>query len=281
MKTHLTALFVSAILIATIGSAPSFAQIVDPVTVTTDKTSYANGDKILVTGKVVNVLQGDISMRVVAPNGNTVGLGQFSVGPDRTFSAELTAGGPLWKSDGTYTVIVQYGNHESTTEFGFTGAGSGSGSGTVPGDAMETFPVDAGEQGTFSVSYSITGGSITSITASGESNSLVIMIDATDDGELTITLPRDVIDARMDVREGDDDQFYVLVDGEERDFEETKTDTDRTLTIGFFADSEEIEIIGTWAIPEFGTIAALILATAVAAIIAVSARSRLSIMPKY
>jgi predicted secreted protein with PEFG-CTERM motif len=49
----------------------------------------------------------------------------------------------------------------------------------------------------------------------------------------------------------------------------------------FPAGAETIEIIGTYVIPEFGTIAAMILAVAIISIIAISAKSRLSIIPRY
>jgi predicted secreted protein with PEFG-CTERM motif len=79
----------------------------------------------------------------------------------------------------------------------------------------------------------------------------------------------------------ENDEFFVLVDGEEVDFDEIITSTDRTLTINFLAGTEEIEIIGTFVIPEFGTIAAMILAVAIISIIAISSKSRLSIVPRY
>ena len=110
-----------------------------------------------------------------------------------------------------------------------------------------------------------------------DANSLIISIDAMDDGSITLTIPRSVLDATIN---GADDDFFVLVDGEEVDFDETVTSTDRTLTIAFPAGAEEIEIIGTFVVPEFGTIAAMILAVAIISIIAVSAKSRLSIMPR-
>ncbi len=126
--------------------------------------------------------------------------------------------------------------------------------------------------------YDITGGgTVTSISPDIDANSLFINLDTTELGVLTVTLPRDVIDATIS---GEDDDFFVIVDGEEVDFEETKTSTDRTLDIEFPAGAEEIEIIGTFVIPEFGTIAAMILAVAIISIIAVSAKSRLSIMPR-
>jgi len=44
---------------------------------------------------------------------------------------------------------------------------------------------------------------------------------------------------------------------------------------------QEIEIIGSFVVPEFGTIAVLILAIAIISIIAVSSKTKLSILPKY
>ena len=108
--------------------------------------------------------------------------------------------------------------------------------------------------------------------------SLLIYIQATDDGSITLTIPRTILDAS--INDGDD-EFFVLVDGEEVDFEEITTSTDRTLTIEFSAGAEQIEIIGTFVIPEFGTIAAMILAVAIISIIAISAKSRLSIPSRY
>jgi len=111
-----------------------------------------------------------------------------------------------------------------------------------------------------------------------DANSLIISVDASEDGSLTLTIPRSVLDATIN---GGDDEFFVLVDGEEVDFDETTSSTSRTLTIPFQAGAEEIEVIGTFVVPEFGTIAAMILAVAIVSIIAISAKSRLSIMPRY
>ena len=74
-----------------------------------------------------------------------------------------------------------------------------------------------------------------------------------------------------------DGDFFVLVDDEEKEYDETKTtDTYRTLSIGFFAGSEEIQIFGTSVIPEFGVLAIMILAISLVSIIAITSRSRLA-----
>ncbi len=262
----------TAILISSIGVAPAFAQIEDPIVISTDKSSYSDGETIIVSGEVSDLLSGyAVSLQVIAPNGNRVTVQQFDVGADKMFSVEITAGGPLWKASGTYTITVLYGTTARTAEatFDFGGStGTGPSGTTGPSIDVEGYPVG----------YSITGGSILSITADVDANSLIIEISTTSDGELTIILPRALIDAKFN---GDDDEFFVLVDAEEMDFDETKTDTHRTLTIAFFDGSEEIEIIGTFVIPEFGAIAALILAVAIISIIVVSAKTRLSLIPRY
>ena len=271
MNTHLSVFTLSAIIIASIGIAPAFGQIADSIVVTTDKPSYEDGETILVTGEVRELLSGyPVSLRVIAPNGNLVSVAQIDVGSDKKFNAELTAGGALMKSEGTYTIAVLYGTESRTAETTFTFGGS-------TGTPSEGTKIKV--EGTdFMVSYKITGGKLVSITPDVEAHSLTIAITASQDGSLVITLPRALIDAKM----GDqDDTFFVLVDGEEVDFEETTTSTDRTLTIQFPAGAEEIEIIGTVVVPEFGTIAVMILAVAIISIIAVSAKSRLSIMPRY
>ena len=274
MNANLKAFMLTAILVASISTAPVFGQISEPIMVATDKTSYSEGETIVVTGTVRDLLSGvPVSLTVMAPNGNLVAVQQPSVGADKKFSAELTAGGPLMKSEGTYTIVVLYGNQSRISETTFEFGGS---TVIMQDDNKYSVAIDESE---YALDYSITGGSLVSIVPNMDDKSLVITIDSVEDGSLTLTLPRSIIDA---LDEDMDINFLVFVDREESDdVEETSTSSDRTLTILFPAGAEEIEIIGTWIVPEFGTIAAMILAVAIVSIIAISARSRLSIMPRY
>ncbi len=282
MSTHLKAFTLFAILIASIGGGSAFAQtpgqvgeMIEAIVVTTDKESYADGDTVVISGQVRELLSGfPVTLRVIAANGNIVTLGQLDVNADKTFGTELASGGPLWRSTGEYTVIVQYGTESRISETTFQFGGSTGGPGTGP-----TGPTVGVDRTNFVLSYTITGGSVLSVTPDDDANSLIIGISTTSDGELTITLPRELIDAVDE--SGQEDTFFVLIDGEEVDFDETKTSTDRTLTIAFPDGAEEIEIIGSFVVPEFGTIAALILAIAIISIIAVSSKTKLSILPKY
>ena len=116
--------------------------------------------------------------------------------------------------------------------------------------------------------YSITGGVVTDTSVNIKDKSIVISIDAHDDGVLTLSPSKDVIDG-MEI---------VLVDGEQWDDAEI---TGNDVTVMFLAGAEEIEVIGTWVIPEFGAIAVMILAVAIVSVIVVSARSKMGIMPRY
>ena len=278
MKSQLMVFALSAILVAGIGMAPAFGQIQNSIVVTTDKIAYSDGETILVTGEVRDLYSGiPVTMKVIAPNGNLVQLDQISVGVDKKFTTEITAGGALMTADGTYTIIVQYENKNRIAETTFEFGGS-----TAPPveDVISSEVTDTtvSVQGSSDlIGYEITGAKLLGIIPDVDANSLIISIDAMDDGSITLTIPRSVLDATIN---GADDDFFVLVDGEEVDFDETITSTDRTLTIAFPAGAEEIEIIGTFVVPEFGTIAAMILAVAIISIIAVSAKSRLSIMPR-
>ena len=120
--------------------------------------------------------------------------------------------------------------------------------------------------GVISIGTAFAEGSLISVQTND--NSFIINIDSDDDGTLTIS-PSTSTQTGI---------FMVLVDGEESDDAEINGNT---VIVPFNAGTEEIEIIGTFVIPEFGTIAAMILAVAIISIIAISSKSRLSIVPRY
>ena len=295
MKTQLMIFVLFGILITSVGSTPVFGEN-ESIIVTTDKSSYLEGETISISGEIKNIALGNqLSIVIQAPNGNIVALDQITVGSDKQFSTEIKLGGKLMKQEGTYTIKVQYGEQSITTSFEFGGVIDMSENAleeTIVEDTVEDIVIEDPaivdsivtattltiQDSTDLILYEITNGKITNVIPDLDAVSLLIDIEAIDDGSITLTIPRSVLDATIN---DNDDEFFVLVDGEEVDFEEITTSTDRTLTIEFLAGSEQIEIIGTFVIPEFGTIAAMILAVAIISIIAISAKSRLSIVPRY
>ena len=128
----------------------------------------------------------------------------------------------------------------------------------------------------FQITYAMTEGMIKQVSPDEDAKSLMVQIDSVSNGTLAIKLPREVIDAKFD---DEDDDFFVVIDGEEVGFDETKSENERTLTINYPAGAEEIEIIGTSVIPEFGAIAAVILMVSILGVILFS-KSKIGLYPK-
>jgi len=118
--------------------------------------------------------------------------------------------------------------------------------------------------------YSISSGSVSSIMTNSDDATLVVAIDTSDDGELSINLDSDYITAF------DDGSYFVLVNGEEVWFSQDGYD----LTIPYESGTEKIEIVGSVVVPEFGTIAMIVLAVAIVSIIAITAKTRTALIPK-
>ena len=117
----------------------------------------------------------------------------------------------------------------------------------------------------------VTSGVVHHIGANSDDDTLIVhLFDAKDDGELKIVLNRDIITPF------DDGTYFVLVDNEEVEFEQMRN----TLHIPYHAGAERIEIVGSHVVPEFGTIAMIVLAVAIVSIIAITAKTKTSLIPK-
>ena len=254
----------------------TFAQSNQVLTVTTEKESYAAGEPVVILGLVDIKLEGTQAIiQIMSPIGNMVRAEQILVDSDGSFSKTIeTSIGGVWKETGTYTVKVSYG--ENSTQIGFEYGGMMSaGVQTTPEFAMEenekmlqTIMIED-----HSLDYELTCAEIQSMTPDTEMKSMIIAIKTDCDGELTITLPKDVIDT-------DENGFFVLVDGDETNHKASSVGEFWTLTIPFSYGSEEIEIIGTFVIPEFGTIAALVLVVSISSILIISAKNKQIFIPR-
>ena len=91
--------------------------------------------------------------------------------------------------------------------------------------------------------YSIRGGEVLDFELDSENTSLLIFIDARARGELIITLPRAVIDAKIG---SEDTDFDVFIRGMQlTSYDEIITPYDRTITIPFKRSNDELSIVGT------------------------------------
>ncbi len=245
-----------------------------PISVWTDQTSYDHDSMIQVSGIVANKITGiPVTLTVTNPMNSVVTIDQIDVNADGSFGTAISTASELWKYNGTYAIKVNYGSAEKNNKVlvELTGGVNYMPPDAMPGpDGCNSGEVAAAvDADTYCIPFSITGGSVTGAAINMKDNSIVFQISADDDGVLKLNPSTDVIDG----------VFMTLVDGEEWD--DAYYYDDGTIKVKFLAGAENVEIIGTYVIPEFGTIAAMVLAVAIISIIAVTARSRLSVMPRY
>jgi len=283
MNKHVLFVAVTILIIAGTGLASqAFAAIT--ITIETDKDVYDHSSVITVTGTVYPVDYNEVPVTIMLVNQYTsiVVIAQLDVNNDGSWSGQihLNPANSLMSEDGVYEIRAQYGSTKITTSIELTNAvetseevetgtavTSVTGT-TVTGPSGESFyKLGAGQ-----IEYDMTCNATPAFFANADDDSIVIYLDPTDDGIITVTLHEELI------KPFEDGTFVVIVDNQEmQDF----TQVGNTLTIPCVAGTEKIEIHGSWAIPEFGVIAAMILAVAIVSIIVVTAKTKLSIVPRY
>ena len=183
-----------------------------------------------------------IVIEVTDPIGNLVSVQQIMVQPNSDFNVKFNSGGPLWKKDGMYIIKAQGGGpftiFKTKVEL----------SGGVPSGVK--CAVNELNANNYCIPYSISGATVSSSSLNIKNKSIVMKLSDADEGTLTIKPSTDIIKGIS----------LVLVDGQEWD---DVTISGNDVTIMFPPGTEEIEVIGTFVIPEFGSIAVLILVVAI------------------
>ncbi len=267
MNIHITyallAVFV-AILIT-----PAYGESASPITVSTDSDTYDHESKISVTGNVESIRSGiPITYKVTSPTGNIVTIGQNEVNDDGTFAFTLNTKGNTWKYDGEYVIRVQYGsNIDNWAVVNLVGGEMVSNTVTPPesirGAECSDTSIAVADN---CVPYTLTSGEL--INTVIDDNSITLNVNTEDGpGSLELSELRSVLL----------DTHTVLVDGEQWD--DVMID-ENTVTVMYPAGTTSIIIYAAKVIPEFGTIAAIVLAIAIMSVLAVTAKTRLGIQPK-
>ncbi len=255
-------IFYGLIFLLIISTGTVFAQE-SLITVQTDDNNYVQGDIVVISGNVTTIIgETPITLQLFV-EGNLVAIAQITVAQDGSYSHTIIAEGPLWKKIGDYVVRVTYGERNvAETEFGFT----------PKSESIETttiFEVSVEGYGTFDVEYTIKGGTIKDIIVDSDIFAIIVQIESTDEGTISLDLPREFIGAEK--QDGKDDTFIILIDGIEVAYQESVVHSDsRVITINFEEGDSDIEIIGTYVVPEFGSIAMMILIVGIVTIILVS-----------
>jgi predicted secreted protein with PEFG-CTERM motif len=238
-------------ILGVISMGTAFAQE-SLISVQVNHSNYIEGDTIIISGNIVTII-GDTQVTMqLFQKGNLIEIAQIEVSQDGKYSHMIIAQGPLWKNQGTYMIKATYGEgNVSETEFDFT----------PKSKIIETtkdFPVDAGNSGIFDVKYTIIGGTVENIDIEQDNLGLLVKINSLNDGKIILELPREYIDAEK--QNGNDEEFIILINDIQTTYEQIQSNsTVRTIEINFEKGDSEIQIIGTYVIPEFGAIVMIIL----------------------
>jgi len=282
MNKHVLFVAVTILILGGTGIV-SQAYAATTITIETDKNVYDHTDTVTITGTVDPVDENEVPVTIMLINQHTsiVEINQLVVNSDGSWSGQIVLNpeNRLQSEDGVYEIRAQYGSTKITTSVELTNTvetSEGVGTEVVTAVTGTTVTGPSGESfyklGVGQIEYDITCNATPGFFANADDDSIVIYLEPTDDGIITITLHEEII------KPFEDGGFAVIVDNQEmQDF----TQVGNTLTIPCVAGTEKIEIHGSWAIPEFGVIAAMILAVAIVSIIVVTAKTRLSLVPRY
>ena len=269
-----------AIAVVIAGTAPIFAEALDPLSVTLSKDVYNKGDILVVYGNVPIVFEDipDLTIQILFDQ-QVIEIAQIKVAKDGTFAKDFNTNAEKWAHDGQYTVKVYY-TEDLFTEIYFQFFQN------IVTETSSVFPIDIPNSGTFDLEYTASGFDIKDAELNQDRYSILIEITENSGGNLVLKLPRESFDSKT----GDDTDeiFIVLVskDNEDDNFievqiTEIETTSDfRTISIQIEEDEKFIKIIGTYVIPEFGSIVIMILLVAITSAIIISKKSSFHLYPK-
>jgi len=258
-----------------IGMVFNAAEAVDQISLSTSNDIYYSGDYVVIFGDVNTIFENMPITIQVYHGSNLVDVAQVLVAKDGTFVKSFNAVGQQWEGEGTYTVRVQY----TPTQIGETTFEFFS---QIIEKSSAVFPVQIPNSGTFDVGYTIRGGEVFSIWMDQSSYSVgVLLQDVNSNGNLILKLPTESFDAKTD---GENVDFIVLISKEndpaeqvQVEYEEIATGENyRTIRIPLEEGDGEVIVVGTYVIPEFGSIVIIILVVAVSSAIIIS-KSRFSV----
>ncbi len=243
-------------------------------------TATAGGSNISVSGETASSIT-DVTFTVRTPDGaNVVAVDQVTPDANGIFGTEFNCSN--WKQDGLYTITAQQGSSSlytielSIEVNGGVSAETSASDSSLIADTEAVTEVAAEEESGLSITASAVEGSDT-IGITGHTTK------TNEDVTLTVTSPNGNIVSIDQLRPGSNGDFAtdIVIGGQLWSQDGIYTVVAQQGNAAAFKDSVEVDILDGLVVPEFGTIAAMILAVAIISIIAISSKSRLSIIPRY
>jgi predicted secreted protein with PEFG-CTERM motif len=280
---HLTIPIAACLLVLTIASTSSIQQIAfaAPMGMSVTAEAEEGSDTILVRGQTASQTT-DITISVISPDGfNRMAVDQLTPDANGNFSTEFKIS-PLWKQNGFYSINVMQSVQKNSIYSMSVEVE------IFNGMAIETLTTESNlETGIFIPKSSQIKKGFTMRANAMEGSTTIGISGFTDRTNLDVTLkviaPNGNVVSVQQITPDLDGKFAkdITTGGPLWSQDGVYTVTAQQGDASDHTTSIEVEIIDGVVVPEFGAIAALILAVAIMSIIIVSAKSRLSLMPRY
>ncbi len=222
------------------------SQSSDGITASTNSLSYKPGEKVTITGTVKNVISGNpVTILVRSPIQNVYAVGQVEI-HNNVFVHDFVISES--SKPGIYTIDIRHGDQSARLQFTLT-------SGLVQNIPVETSFIKVRGDVLGLIKYK-------NAQVSLEENSITIQLDIESSiGSIPqeFEIPKEVIDAKQ--------SLVVEADGKTLNCSETETGKTRILYCFIPNSAEELKIIGTSVIPEFGPVVLFVLILSIASLI--------------
>ncbi len=254
-------------------SIPLSAFAEPMIELSTAQTEIQSLDSVLVVGKITGVsVFKPVILTVISPDGEVVYAPELPFDNDGMFKRLIHPSLPSFK-EGIYTVIASHPDTEKTAQIQFTVIGS-----TIPPKGSPTTEPEITPPKPSAITLSTE-------TTFGDNNIIVTgsTTSFTTDITFTVTSPNGNLISIAQVTPDTDGKFSTeIISGGAM----WKENGFYTITANQGLSSEhkqsvQVEINNGVVVPEFGSIAVMILVVAIVSIIAVSSKSRLGIIQKY
>jgi len=264
-----------ALLVLVAISIPLSAFAEPMIELSTSQTEIQSLDSILIIGKITGVsIFKPVTLTVISPDGEIIYAPELPFDDDGVFKRLIHPPLPSFKN-GVYTVIASHEDTEKTAQIQFTVIGSTISPIKSPAKSPEPEIID-NKPSAITLSTETTFGD-NKIIVTGSTTS------STTDVTFTVTSPNGNLISIAQVTPDTNGEFSTeIISGGPM----WKEDGFYTITANQGLSSEhkqsvQVEINNGVVVPEFGTIAVMILVVAIISIIAISSKSQLSIISRY
>ena len=233
-------------------------------------------DTILVTGTITDVAQfKPVNITVTDPNGLIVYSPQVPIQDDGKFSKLFHPTLPSFE-EGTYTITVSHEDTDNTKTVQFVVTSQAIPRNQVSQEVQESIIKESSVGKNIMMSADAVEGSDT-ITISGMTK--ILGSDVT----IIVSSPNGNVVTVAQITPGPNGEFEteIKIGGSLWKEDGTYTITANQGVASEYKESIDVEIHEGLVVPEFGIVASLVLVISIIAIIAVSTKSRFSILPRY